>query len=239
MDKAPARSFARLLAKLLAIAYFSIAGWIAYAAVSGLVDAWSGQSPRFADILFALFLGVLLGGALATYFTWLAARLWFRFSATTVRWATGTTLALCSVYVSEAVEKLLDARGMWVGSVTMLVLVIVCAFAYRSVTRKVITWAGLDDPKDLLGQPIGHEMRVRFFCIILGWAVFIAGSGVMHTMAVAHLSSRWKLLVLLPAVLGWLTYRIVLWRMTPPTRPALPAGGFEVVSSSPQPTHLE
>jgi len=78
--------------------------------------------------------------------------------------------------------------------------------------------------------------RVRAFCVMLGWAVWLAASGatMAWTQAAGPPRPGWAGAFVFAAVLlGWAAYRLTLWWMTPPTRPALPTGGFEVLPAGP------
>ncbi len=219
-----------LLARLVAMVYLALAAWVAYT----IIQMWASVDWRSAtDSGFGVvFSGVFAG--LTAYLAWLAARLWRDFSAATVRWASATTVAMGAFAVLSAVHHWLAPElARSINSVLGVALVAIGAVVYRRMSRRIIARAGLDDPTDPLGHPAGHAERVKAFCTILGWAVFLAASEVTVQAVLAHPHGWWSVLGVLPIVIGWLTYRIVLWRMTPPTRPALPPGGFQVLPPSP------
>lgn len=218
------------LARLMAVVSLAFAAWMAYAMVQGLRKADYGS---FVAITFTILFGVLVAGGAVVYMTWLAAQLWWHFSAMTVRWASATAVALLCLFAISVVSRFANSPDVrLVHSVVALGLIVVGAFGYRWLARTIIERTRVEDPLNLLGQPMGHAGRVKIFCVILGWAVFLAASEVVRLTVIARDGFVWALVALSPVLLGWLTYRIVLWRMTLPTRAALPSGGFEVIRVS-------
>ena len=177
------------------------------------------------DIAMFLLFDVGICGGTTVYLAWLATRLWSHFSATTVRWASATVIAALSLFAMSGVDRWTPTSSRWVDSTLSLLLVVAVPFAYRWLTRTIIARTPIEDPVDLLGQPLGHATRVKVFCIILGWATFLAVGDIVRALGNGISPS----IGALPLLLGWLTYRIVLWWMTPATRVALPPGGFEVL----------
>ncbi len=223
----PIRFRPPLLARLMAVAYLALATWLVYAMVRELVSTGVRST---ADVVFVLLFTVVLGGGLVVYLTWLAARLWWHFSAATVRWGSATAVAISAFVILEVVDRCFAlAAAMPIQSVLAVALLVIGAVAYRRLSRWIIARSGLEDPTDLLGQYVGHSERVKAFCVVLGWAVWLAASNLTRDALIARRDGWSLLLGVSPIAIGWLTYRVVLWSMTPRTRAALPPGGFPVL----------
>jgi len=227
-------------ARAAAVAAAVLSAWVAVAAFNLSIGPWPTGSTL--GVRVGVVLAVLpFALGFAALMPWLAWRLWFRWDAATARLAVGTAIGVGLLWATSAVLAAVE-RGLGrsggpddaVSSAVVLVDLIIGALAYRRSTRAVICWAELEDRRDVYGQPLGHAGRARAFCLMLGWAVWMTGSGVAHaTGLVAPRSSGPGLVdgaaIFGPIVLGWGTYKVVLWRLSPRTRPAVPAGGFEVL----------
>ena len=195
-----------------------------------MADVFCDASSTFVELLLTPLIALLVFGSLAALLVWIAFRLWFRLDASAVRWATGTLLAFTAITAVSLIDRATGgSSGGWVSSIAAVPALILCAIAFRKLNARIFAWSRIDDPKDLLGQPKGHEAREKTFCALLGWAVFFAGISAVPKFNAARGPGWLSLLTLLPPVLGWLTYRMTLWRMTPRTQPAVPTGGFEVI----------
>jgi hypothetical protein len=189
--------------------------------------AWGGdlETRIFAAAMVAV-IATMVAGLL-----WVAWRLWRHWSADTARIVTAVFTGLAAIYILGLISKMLptgaaSTRSKWVWDVAAMLLLILAAVTYRRASRAMIRWAELDDPRDPHGHPTGHMQRVRLFCVMLGISVWLAGSSAFMEM----LGSRVPLVALAAPMLGWASYRIALWRMTPPTQAALvPGSGFDVL----------
>ena len=211
----------------MAIACLACAAWWAYAAVQGVSAAFNDSFRAFV-IMFAF--AIFVPGALVTYLIWLAVQLWSHFSALTARLASATAVAFLCLFALGGVSRVAGTPALqWLHSVATLVLIIAAPFAYRWLARAIIKWMRVDDPRDAHGHPIGHMTRVKAFCIVLGWAVFLATSNLVVRLLPTQRLGMWAIVGLSPIPLALIAYRVVLWWLTPPTLVPLPPGGFEVM----------
>ena len=209
--------------KLVALAALALAIWTAY---SGIWLTLSGAADAPIETVILAVMMVLL----TVGYGWLAWRTWTRWSAATVRLLSGVAVAHAALFSFELIpiEGFEGRASSLVLSLWMLAAFLGSAFAYRKLSRAIIRWARIDDPRDLHGHPPGHMERVRAFCTILGVLTWLASQQVGLSLLRASTSGLiWTFTSILG---GWTVYRVTLWRLTPPTLPALrPEGGFEVI----------
>ena len=195
--------------------------------VRSLARVWHSDWATAAIVALAVAFTLLVSAGLF----WVAWRLWRRWSAGTVRLATGVAVAGLALYVHHLIFEMVAERaeGAWEVAATPILLLAV--IAYRKTSRAVIRWSELEDPLDAHGNPAGHMERVRAFCVMLGVSVWFGGFGVAMAMrASERMQDVGGFGVIASMALGWLVYRVTLWWMTPPTKPALPPGrGFEIL----------
>jgi len=220
-----------LAARLSAVASLALGAWLLYALVRDAIRAFTSPDVSARDEPAIRVLGFIVGCGIVGYFVWLARRLLRPLSAATVRWAVGTAAVVWVASVASLVNPWLESAEVgWAGSVITLALVVGLGVAYRRMTRAIIARAQLHDPVVLHGEPVGRAARVKIFCFVLGWAIFLASSEMMTALILRRpRMDRFTPWVFVPMVLGYVSYRLVLWRLTPPERTALPPGGFEVV----------
>jgi hypothetical protein len=218
-----------LLARVLAVLSLVCAIWIGYGAVDGVLDSHENSLLEFLLVLMVVV--VALGGA-AAYLVWLAAQLWWHFSALAGRLASATIVAVACIFLMDRVEWATEPlQQPWLASMVWLVLFVTAPVAYRRLAETIIERTHVDDPRDAHGHPVGHMTRVKVYCVVLGWAVFLtAGSVVRNLLPLRH-DGPWIIVGLCPIPLGWLAYRVTLWRMTPPTAVALAPGGVRSLTS--------
>ena len=203
------------------------AAWWAYVGVQGVIAAFDDSFPAFV-IMFAF--EILLSGAVVTYLIWLAVQLWRHFSALTARLASATAVAILCLFALGGVSRVAGSPALrWLDSVATLVLIIAAPVAYRWLARAIIERTRIDDPRDAHGHPIGHMTRVKVFCVVLGWAVFLTASNLVVQLLPKQRLGIWAIVGLTPIPLALIVYRVVLWWLTPPTLVSLPPGGFEVM----------
>jgi hypothetical protein len=193
---------------------------------------WMAVGATLAAMPFMLGFASLMG--------WLAWRLAFRWNAATARAAAATVVVVgllwLTVWAAASAERWLGLRSTdtTVFDVPCLAALIVGAVAYRRVAPVMIRRAGLIEQPDVYGQPPGHAQRARAFCFVLGWMVWLTASEAArrtHPGLSQAGPDVWEAVTVLgPIALGWGTYRLVLWTQTPRTRPAVPAGGFQVLT---------
>jgi hypothetical protein len=212
-------------AKLSAIGFALIGVCVLYLTCKSLATG----SPVEAG--WAIFTELALSAALIAGCAWAAVRLWRRWNAATIRWIVGATMALAILSITSRLDRLLGARPGNLGLMLIPALVL-GAFAYRKISRKLIQVAAVEDPFDLYGQHQGHATRVRAFAFIFGWAVWIGVSSLTsYSQRLSVGPSLIELITTFGAILlGWGAYRLILWRMLPRCAPALPSGyGFDVI----------
>jgi hypothetical protein len=186
-------------------------------------DPWATVAINVVAVVFALLLAAGL--------FWIAWRLWRHWSAGTARLTTGVAVAWLAFYMQHLVVQMVEARAAWVLQAAQTPIFLLAAVAYRKASRAVIRWSELQDPLDAHGLPAGHMQRVRAFCVMLGFCVWFSASDIAMAMTASRRMDDLRgIAVAASMALGWLVYRVTLWWMTPPTRPALPPGrGFDVL----------
>jgi hypothetical protein len=219
------------------IACLAFAGWSADAMLrpmlSSLIsDGWS--LPAAFDAGLMLFSLMIPASSV-----WLAWRLWRRWNTATVRWLIGICLALLLLWLdmlpAEWTHGAHSPVGIMISSLLAIPLLIFGAIAYRYLVHRLIRFAELQDALNIYGQPVGHQDRIRSFAGLLGLAIFLAGGDVDSVFAFGkNRAPQWTGAIGLGSiVLGYLTYKIIVWYSKPRTRPAVLAGGFEVITNAP------
>jgi len=68
---------------------------------------------------------------------------------------------------------------------------------------------------------------------VLGWAIFLAGGAIDRLGDFSKNPNSWITFVVMlgPIILGYSTYKLIIWFAKPRTQPSLPAGGFEVITN--------
>lgn len=193
-------------------------------------DDWATAATNAVVVAF----GLLLSAGLF----WIAWRLWRHWSAGTARLTTGVAVAWLALYMQHRVGEMVQARAAWVWQVAQTPIFLLAVVAYRKASRAVIRCSELQDPLDAHGHPAGHMQRVRAFCVMLGFCVWLSASEVATAMTATKRTQDFRgIAVVASMALGWIVYRVTLWWMTPPTSPALPPGrGFDVLPGE-QRTH--
>lgn len=224
----------KVMAGMLGV--FSV--WMMVAAVSSMKPVGNGESVGVAVsvVLLVYFLLLAAGGI------WVAWRLWRHWSAATVRLAVGVAAGVGIVLLWRLTADLVDRDvrpRMMIAWFALVPLLAVGAVLYRKLSRATIRWADLDDPLDMYGHPAGHMGRTKLFCDVLGLSVLFASFNVAFAFDNVHDLAP-LLGILCAVILGWATYRITLWWMTPPTYAALPpGGGFDVLPVEREPERQE
>ena len=226
--KRRARKLWSVGAKVLACAIAACAVWWMGELVRQVSRAARGDPEH--RVIAALL--ILVSAVMILSLLWIAWRLWRHWSAGTVRMITGVGTGVAALYLLSVAENRLGdgAHRDWMWNLAGTLLLILGAVVYRKTSRAVIRWADLADPRDAHGHPVGHMQRVRAFCIALGVSVWLSGSALSPAMRNSGLDDAGAIGVFGSMLMGWATYAITLWWMTPPTQPALPPGrGFEVL----------
>jgi hypothetical protein len=225
-----------ILAKLIratgAIASIGLAGSIVVGECA-MIRSLVSKHLSF-EIVTEVVFGILVL-AIPAGLVWLAWRLWCRWNVSTVRLFVGVCLAMFLLWADMLPMRWMNSPGSQlpdrIGSIAAVPLLVFGGFAYRYLTRTLIRLSGLEDELDMYGQPIGHQSRIRNFAGLLGWVVFLAGMAVDEAVGFTKRPDSWQATVamLSPIVVGYSTYRLIVWYSKPRRQPSLPAGGFEVI----------
>jgi hypothetical protein len=181
-----------------------------------------------------LLFAMLIPAALA----WLAWRFWRRWNPATVRWLVGICMALLILRLdmlpTEWTKNASLQRTDMISSLLAIPLLVFGAIGYRYLAQSLIRFADLKDALDIYGQPVGHQMRIRNFAGLLGFSIFLAGGAVDQAFDYTKNPTSWQASACIfgPIVLGYCTYKIIVWYSKPRTQPSLPAGGFEVITNA-------
>jgi len=230
MTQAPNPTWQRA-ARFAAIVFAFGAAWFAFdfardfARTALKIRNWSELPGMLFFLIFTL--------PFVAAFAWVAFRLWSRWSASTARLSVAVGLAIALLWLCGLPAGTGDMRERR-ALIAEPAALIIGAFLYRLISRRLIRAARLDDPLDPSGHPIGHAARVRSFAQLLGLSIWISGQHLLkdrpanqHSDVALHLS------ILIPILLGWGAYKLVLWQMLPPPPPVPPAlapgPGFEVI----------
>ncbi len=235
-----------LLIAILAYFTWLLARWI-ISEIHGPMKPFDLIGFVVALVLFAEAGAILFAGY------WSAYRLWMRWNASTVRFTVAFSLALVAfvltvrtmLAVVALLEYCLDAQvpekcRATIEGVSSILYLILAAVAYRKLSRWIIAAARLADPLNEYGEPMGHQYRVNTFCRLLGFAVWLESSDVLEKFfpfvpGKTNIELQGVLTTLVPIIAGYSVYKILRWKMSPDVRPALPAGGFNVLPLAVQP----
>jgi hypothetical protein len=241
-----ARGASVLLIAILAYFTWLLACWI-ISKIRGPADPFGLIGVVLSLVMMATVGAILFAGY------WSAYRLWTRWNASTVRFTVGFSLALLAYFlcvwtaikVVALLEYCLDAQvpekcRATIEGVSSVLYLILAAVAYRKLSRWIIAAARLDDPVNEYGEPMGHQYRVHTFCRLLGFAIWLESSDVLEKFfpfvpGKTNIELQGALSGLVPIVAGYSVYKILRWKMSPDVRPALPAGGFNVLPLAVQP----
>ena len=220
------RQLWKLAAKLVSLLLFLLVIGSCYQAVKAIVLTWNWREAGFLLIALLAFVPAIAGCV------WVAFRLWNHWNVATARWASFTLMGvLLFIAVAELPGLLQKFTGRHFDRVILVTpLLLIDLYLYRRIISRIVRWAQLDDPLDIYGQTEGHFQRAKIFAIVLGWSIWLDGSGLERFFKIAkHQHGLDVVIVLGPAILGWAVYRLIVWRARPRTLPALTAGyGFEV-----------
>ncbi len=196
---------------------------------------------------------VMTAGAILIAGYWSAYRLWTRWNASTVRFTLAFSLALLAFCLSvrtllavvALLEYCLDAQvpekcRATIEGVSSVLYLILAAVAYRKLSHWIIAAARLADPVNEYDEPMGHQYRVNTFCRVLGFVVWLESSEVLDKFfpfvpGKTNIELQGALTTLVPIIAGYSVYKILRWKMSPNVRPALPAGGFDILPVAVQP----
>jgi hypothetical protein len=181
----------------------------------------------------------LISLSVAGSFVWLAFKLWLHWDALALRWLIGIAMAIGLVWTdmitTNYIAQGFPSRNADISSLLAVPLIVVGGGLYKYVCRKLVRVTGLVEILDIYGRPAGHQARIKMFAGLLSWAIFLTGGPIERFGNFSKRPDSWQELavVLGPILLGGTTYKLIIWFAKPRARPALPAGGFEVITNPP------